>query len=188
MWLRNESTCKYFSLVHEEKRKKKMQVLSVATCWGWRELNSVFALWTAILPRSSLLLQFLADMLCPAQFVKEGMRKWKESELSCYTASQWWHLGLRSVLLPSWLAFWTVFEGLSLPGVMEIQPMQPCIILSFLLSWASLQIYSYVFHHQECVSLQKENICTQGCNKFLRGDSGMQLQLVSCWKCKGKVG
>lgn len=164
-----------------------MQVLSVATCWGWRELNSVFALWTAILSRSSLLLQSLADTLCPAQCVKEGMRKCKESELFMLHSKSVWHLGLRSVLLPSWLALWTVFEGLSLPGVMEIQPMQPCIMLFFLLSWASLQIYSYVFHHQECVSLQKENICTQGCNKFLRGDSGMQLQLVSCWKCKRKV-
>lgn len=61
--------------------KKPMQVLSVGTCWGWRALDLVSALWTDILPRSSLLLQSLADTLCPAQFVKEGMRKCKESEL-----------------------------------------------------------------------------------------------------------
>lgn len=83
MWLRNESTCNYFSLVCKAKwkGKKTMQVLSVGTCWGWRALDSVSALWTDILPRSSLLLQSLADTLCPAQFVKEGMRKCKESEL-----------------------------------------------------------------------------------------------------------
>lgn len=72
-----------FLLCMKQRRRKKktMQVLSVGTCWGWRALNSVSALWTDTLPRSSLLLQSLADTWCPAQFIKEGRRKYKKSEL-----------------------------------------------------------------------------------------------------------
>lgn len=84
--------------MYEAKRKKTkpMKFFSVGTCWGWRALDSVSALWTAILPRSSLLLQSLADTLCPALFVKEGMRKYKKSELfmlhSKYSINWEWDL------------------------------------------------------------------------------------------------